>query len=121
MEGRWPYPSPGDGVLRVKPEDISITELSTNFPYNAKPFYSNQTDQYRYSQRFSASYVTGSHAFKGGVQLDEGITNVNQVRHGDVNYFFLRGVPNSLTQFATPYLQKDRRSEERRVGKECRL
>jgi hypothetical protein len=108
MEGRWPYPSPGDGVFRVKPEDLSITELSTNFPYNAKPFYSNRTDQYFHAQRFSASYVTGSHAFKGGVQLEEGIENMEQDVHGDVNYFFLRGVPSSLTQFATPWLQKSR-------------
>ena len=108
MEGRWPYPTAGDGIYAVKPTDISITELSTNFPYNAKPFYSNQTDMYRYAQRFSASYVTGSHAFKGGVQVDEGIANTENERNGDVNYFFNRGVPSRVDQFATPYLQKDR-------------
>ncbi|MBI3265398.1 MAG: hypothetical protein HYZ58_19890, partial [Acidobacteria bacterium] len=95
----------------MKPDDISILELSTNFRYNAKPFYSNQTDQYRLAQRFSASYVTGSHAFKGGVQLEEGISNIELILHGDVTYAFLREVPNRLTQFATPYLRKDRTTE----------
>ena len=111
MEGRWPYPSPGEAEYSVKPTDISITELSTNFPYNAKPFYSNQSDQYRFSQRFTASYVTGSHAIKGGMQLDEGVSNMQQHIHSDVNYFFNRGVPSSLTQFATPWLQKDRMTD----------
>lgn len=111
MEGRWPYPSPGDRDFQVKPEDISIIELSTSFRYNAKPFYSNQTDQYRYAERFSASYVTGSHAFKGGVQVEQGVTNVEREVHGDVDYGFLSGAPNRVTLSATPYLQKDRTRE----------
>jgi hypothetical protein len=92
----------------VKPTDISITEVSTNFPYNAKPFYSSRTDQYLYAQRFSASYVTGSHAVRSGIQLEEGIENMAQEVQGNVNYLFNRGVPSSLAQFATPWLQKSR-------------
>ena len=114
MEGRWPYPSPGDGVLAVKPTDISITELSTNFPYNAKAFYANVTDQYRFAQRFSAAYVTGSHAIKAGVTLEEGITNVDNVVQGAVTYGFLSGVPNRINQFvtyATPDLKTDQMTE----------
>jgi hypothetical protein len=108
MEGRWPYPSPGDGDFRVKPTDISITELSSNFPYNAKPFYSRQTDQYLYAQRFSASYVTGTHSVKAGIQVEEGIQNQQQEIHGGVNYLFNRGVPSAVVQFATPWLRKSR-------------
>ena len=107
MRGRWPYPSPGEAEFAVKPTDIAINELSTSFPYNAKPFYSDQTDQFRYSQRFSASYVTGSHSFKGGIYLEEGITNLARQVHGDVNYTFSKAVPNSITQWATPYVQTD--------------
>ncbi|MGE3179855.1 MAG: carboxypeptidase regulatory-like domain-containing protein, partial [Vicinamibacterales bacterium] len=108
---RWPYPSPGDRFMAVNPDDISILENSTGFRYNGKQFYTNQIDQFRYSERASVSYVTGSHAFKGGVQIEQGINNQDQVVHGDVNYIFLNGVPNQVTQWATPYLQRNRARE----------
>jgi hypothetical protein len=106
MRGGWPFPSPGDGWMTVKPDDISILEASTGFRYNAKNAYSNITVENRQAQRFSMSYVTGSHAFKGGIQLEEGISNIDTIVQGDVNYTFFRGVPLSITQFATPNLQK---------------
>jgi hypothetical protein len=107
-DNQWPYPSPGDTFMRVNPDDINIREASTGFQYNAKQYYSNVTDMFRASERFSVSYVTGSHAFKGGMQLEQAIHNQDQIIHGDVNYVFLRGVPNSITQFATPWLVKNR-------------
>ena len=61
--------------------------------------------------RFSGSYVTGSHSFKTGVQYELTIGNASTEVHGDVNYTFLRGVPNSVTQFASPYLVKTRAVE----------
>ena len=108
MKGPYPFPSPGDGFMRVNPNDISITELSTGFIYNAKPSYNDVLDNDRYVQRFSASYVTGSHAFKMGIQVQEGVANRGTQIQGDVTYSFLRGVPNQVTQFATAYLQKER-------------
>lgn len=105
---RWPFPSPGADFMRVSPNDISILEQSTNFRYNAKQAYQDVVDQFRVAERFSVSYVTGSHAFKFGVQMEQGINNQDQQVHGDVNYIFLRGVPNSITQWATPYLTKNR-------------
>ena len=107
-KGTIPYPSPGDGVYQVKPEDIYILELSTNFPYNAKSFYANVADYDRLAQRYSVSYVTGSHAFRGGVQLEMGFNTFDREVHGDVNYIFNKRVPNTITQFATPYLQENR-------------
>src|SRR5205814_93815 len=111
MMGGWPYPSPGDGFSRVDPNDISILELSTNFRYNARAFYQSVVDQDRYAQRFSAAYVTGSHAIKTGIQVEELVVNQDRVVHGDVTYAFLRGVPNTITQYGTPYLQKDRATD----------
>jgi hypothetical protein len=74
---RWPYPSPGDEkrpeFAANSTEDISILELSTNFRYNAKGYYSIQDDEPTITQRFSASYVTGSHTFKVGVQVQESL------------------------------------------------
>ena len=110
MNGRWPYPSPGDGVYQVKPTDISILELSTNFPYNAKDTYSYQTDQFRQAQRASVSYVTGSHAFKVGVQQEEGI--IDLVREGQgpdgVTYQFLRGAIE-LSEILKAFIKRDHR------------
>ena len=89
------------------PGDISILESSTGFRYNAAVSY-NETHQARYVQRFSASYVAGSHVFKSGLQVSEAIMDLDNIVNGDLTYTFLRGVPSSLTQFATPYLSAQR-------------
>jgi hypothetical protein len=111
MIGRQAFPSPGNGFLQVQPNDVSILELSTNFRYNAKQIYSNTNEQLRHAQRFTASYVTGSHALKGGVQFEEGVSNQETRVHSDMTYTFLRSAPNTLTQYGTPFLQKDRAFE----------
>ena len=56
------------------------------------------------NQRFSVSYVTGSHNFKVGQQLIEGFQTVHGNIPQQLGYFFLNGVPNRLTQVAGPYL-----------------
>jgi hypothetical protein len=96
----WQHPA-------VKPDDISIVEASTSFRYNASATY-NTEYHHRYVQRFSMSYVTGSHAFKGGAQIEEGIYDIDRQVNGDVTYTFLRGVPNEVTQYATPHREKNR-------------
>src|SRR5437773_1489941 len=75
MKGPYPFPSPGDRFMQVHPDDISILEASTGFRYNARASYSDVWDNERLVERFSTSYVTGSHAFKAGLQLEEGISN----------------------------------------------
>ena len=61
----------------------------------------------RFSQRFSVSYVTGSHAFKAGFQLEESYLEI-AAENGtnNVEYMFNNRVPVSLTQWATPYGSK---------------
>jgi hypothetical protein len=100
----------------VKDTDIAILEASTGFRYNAKGGpssdtdggYANVNDQDRYVQRFSASYVTGSHAVKVGFQLQEGVLNQDRIYNQDIDYIFVRGVPNAITQWATPYQNRVR-------------
>jgi hypothetical protein len=99
----WPTILPQAGV---RPTDISIVELSTGFRYNSAASYNKPQDSDRYAQRASVSYVTGSHAFKGGFQLEQGVSNVGITRNGDIDYGLLKTVPNRITQFATPYLEK---------------
>src|SRR5207249_2129746 len=65
-------------------------------------------DSDRYAQRFAVSYITGSHAFKTGFQLGEGVKNLHQYLDGDISYLFLRGAPTTIIEWATPYLRKER-------------
>ena len=54
-----------------KPTDISIFDQSTGIQYNANTTYASVRHVPRASQRASMSYVTGTHAFKAGMQLEE--------------------------------------------------
>jgi len=87
----------------VKETDVATTEASTGFQYNARPQYQDKNDQNRYVQRFSATYVTGSHNFKTGFQLQQGVLRQHSMTNQDVRYTFTNGVPTSLDQLATPY------------------
>jgi hypothetical protein len=93
------------------PDDISILEQSTNFRYGAKGTPRNMpvNDHNRVGQRASMTYVTGSHAFKVGFENEMLIRNSDQfVGGGNVMYRFNFGVPNQITQWATPYTLKER-------------
>jgi hypothetical protein len=104
-DGSWPtYRQPG-----VTPDDISIVELSTGMRYNSgsplfgPQFYSKQSVP-RFSERLSMSYITGSHAFKAGFQLEQSALHiVSEAGTHNVEYAFRNQVPVSLTQWATPY------------------
>ena len=104
-DGSWPiYRQP-----EVTRDDISIVEQSTGMRYNSGtptfgPLYYTTQLVPRFSQRFSASYVTGSHNFKAGLQFEESYLEI-EAENGNhnVEYAFNGGVPVSLTQWATPY------------------
>jgi hypothetical protein len=76
--------------------------------YNAAGNYAAVQDVPRFTQRFSLSYVTGTHNFKTGVQLEQSIQNLSQEVNHDVNYRFNNRIPNQITQYATPWLRKNR-------------
>jgi hypothetical protein len=101
-DGSWPtYRQP-----EVTRDDISILEQSTGVRYNSGVTYATTQSVPRISQRFSASYVTGSHAFKAGLQLEETYLRLaNEAGTHNLDYTFSNGVPVSLTQWATPYEQ----------------
>ena len=100
----WPRVSnPG-----VSTNSIRITEASTGFVYGAPDTLQDLQDSDRFAQRFGASYITGSHSFKTGFQLSQGVKNLHQYSWSDYNYTFLRNVPTQITQLATPYLRKER-------------
>lgn len=95
---------PANRFPSVKDDDISILESRTGFRYNARGGYGNEIDD-RVVERFSASYVTGSHAYKAGVQVEEGYQSVltRQNVATQLSYTFLDGIPSTITEGAGPF------------------
>jgi hypothetical protein len=85
----------------VGPNDRAVTDRG--FTYNAPVSLLLLSEPDTYNARGSASYVTGSHHFKTGFWLFEGTSHQTTARNGGgVNYTFLNGVPQSLTEFVSP-------------------
>jgi hypothetical protein len=85
----------------VGPNDRSIVDRGFTFQAPVSLLLSSEPDTY--NARGSASYVTGSHHFKAGFWLFEGTShNITARNGGGVNYTFLSGVPQSLTEFISP-------------------
>ena len=116
--GLWRYTQ--SNVRRPEPQtkdDFSILELSTGIFYGsyvgASPNipggssgwladYGSQGSQTNASERFTATYVTGSHAFKTGFSLFRGQLPSGGEPNHPVQYYFRNGVPVSLWQVASP-------------------
>ena len=96
----------------VTPDMMRVTDQGLGINYGSGSVYRgdpNNTD--RYSARGSVSYVTGSHNFKAGF-LHEHLTRDNFFfRPMNTAYRFRNGVPNRITQYATPSLEKNRVNE----------
>jgi hypothetical protein len=91
------------------PSIISVNDTGLGIRYGSQPTYrGNPNYTNRYSQRFSTTYVTGTHTFKVGIQNDVLATNAQFITNGNVNYTFRNGDPTSITQYSTPYLRHDR-------------
>ena len=93
----------------VEPTHVEVNDVGRGVQFGGYAFQRgdpNNTD--RYSQRFSLSYVTGSHNFKTGVQVEELVDNVYRFHNQNVAYRFTNNVPNRITQFAGPTLRSDR-------------
>ena len=98
-------PAPG-----VTPTDIGIADQSLGIDYNAGfgVAYSIQNNTIE-NQRFSLSYVTGSHAFKAGFLLQESVNLEDTARNQSLNYTFVTsGVPSSITQWAYPFPHREK-------------
>lgn len=97
---------PGQGdIISVNDTGLGL-RYGSQATYRGNPNYTN-----RYSQRFSTTYVTGTHTFKVGIQNDVLATNAQFITNGNVNYTFRNGDPQSITQYSTPYLRHDRGNE----------
>jgi hypothetical protein len=84
---------------------ISVVEQSSGLRYrSAENFNKNFNDNYFY--RAAVSYVTGTHAFKGGFNNTQGQLRDRTYTFQALNYRFNNGVPNQLTLWATPYTNR---------------
>ena len=89
----------------ASPTPASASAYGAPATYRGHPNYTN-----RYTQRASLTYVTGSHTFKAGVQIEHLLTDNYFITNGNVNYTFRNGSPISILQRTTPYLELDARA-----------
>lgn len=92
----------------IRPDTVSALETSTGVMLRANSTLGAGAISYgdsvflNFNYGTSLSYVTGSHTFKGGVQVGRpttsGVSRVNQ----DIAVSLRNGVPISLTEYATP-------------------
>jgi hypothetical protein len=92
----------------VQANTVAITDQGLGLSYGASTQYrAHPNFTNRKTQRFSATYITGSHTMKTGVQLEELFTDNFIVANGNLSYTFRNGVPQSITQRTTPYLEQE--------------
>jgi hypothetical protein len=100
------------GVTR---DDRSILERSTNFRYGATQFLTAPIARTgRSAQRFSLTYVTGSHNLKVGISDEQAFNDESRsFNNADgINYDFLNGRPAALQYLAVPFFQQERQNHE---------
>src|SRR5712691_6504228 len=85
-----------------------VTELNTGISFRAYPanFSSNYTSLRSY--RTSLTYVTGSHAFKSGMTLQEGPADTDVYTNKDTFLTVRLGQPFSVSVRTTPYTTHER-------------
>jgi hypothetical protein len=92
------YPLPG-----LNPQNITVVEQSTGLTYRGNDPYRERPNSSQHL-RVAVSYVTGTHAFKGGMNHTSGWARTRNFGMQPLTYRFNNGVPNQLTQFAYPFL-----------------
>jgi hypothetical protein len=103
-----------DGTL-VGADDIRVTDLALNVVYGSDANNNIWSGSYtrrfvnKYNNRFSMSYVTGTHSLKLGYYAQQyylgregAYTDLNQIT-GARSYTFRNRVPQSVTIWATPF------------------
>jgi len=93
---------PGTGF-----DAISVTDQGLNLEYGSRRTGYQVLNDERYHERFGVSYITGTHNFKVGVDLNQfsqgrkSYTDVNLINQA-ISYRFRDRVPNQVTIYNTP-------------------
>jgi len=102
-----------DGVSQ---NDRSITETSTGYVYGATSLLTAPKARTgRSAERFTVSYVTGTHNVKVGVTNEQAFNDESRSRNNVVdglNYDFLNGKPLRIQYYGLPFLQQERQNME---------
>jgi hypothetical protein len=102
-----------EGVTR---DDRSILETRTNYRYGANTVLTAPIARTgRSAERFSLTYVTGTHNIKVGVSDEQAFNDESRSRNNTtdgLNYDFLDGKPLRLQYQAEPFFQQERQNVE---------
>jgi hypothetical protein len=86
----------------LNPAMIQVTEQSSGLVYRGAGSANRSLQQWIHSYRAAASYITGAHAFKVGLNERNGHTAFHSVAVNPLLYRFNNGTPNQITQLAFP-------------------
>ena len=102
-----------DPLAGTDPNVIGIQDQATGINYKLRPGGYAQRWQHDLRLRAAASYITGAHAFKVGVNASRGDVDSLLFLSGNNNYYVrvnsgtagpsVQATPNLITEFATPY------------------
>ena len=93
-------------------DDISVLDIARNYRYGSaggpitlfpQAWGPRASAFGQFNTRFVASYVTGSHAFRAGIQYRLGHNEQELTINHNQTYTFRGTVPQSVTYFAGPY------------------
>ncbi|HYM23797.1 MAG TPA: TonB-dependent receptor plug domain-containing protein, partial [Vicinamibacterales bacterium] len=85
---------------------ISKTDSSLGILYGAANVFTTAAN-HQYNMRWAANYVTGSHAFKFGVQDMWGTRNYRYDTNQSQAWSFNKGLPTNITQYARPLIDTE--------------
>ncbi|HMF95955.1 MAG TPA: carboxypeptidase regulatory-like domain-containing protein [Vicinamibacterales bacterium] len=100
--GPEPYNINGLGPDAV----VSKTDSSLGMLYGAANVFTTAAN-HQYNMRFAANYVTGSHAFRVGMQDMWGTRNYRYDTNQSQAWTFLRGIPTTITEYARPLIDTE--------------
>jgi len=86
------------------PSNRLYRDPTLSFPFNGNGPVQSRTGQRPFKQRFSMTYLKGSHRLKAGMSADESLPYQSYVDRGPTPFTvtFRNGSPTSLTEYASP-------------------
>ena len=86
------------------PSNRLYRDPTLSFPFNGNGPSQSRTGQRPFKQRFSMTYLAGSHRLKAGMAVDESLPYQSYVDRGPTPFTvtFRNGSPSSLTEYASP-------------------
>ena len=93
------------GIINGYGPDATIPKTESSIATSYGAYIGNTSSNafnHQFNVRFAVNYVTGSHAFKVGLQDMWGTRNYSFITNGAQSWTFLRGAPSQIRQYARP-------------------